>query len=110
MPNVVRTDIDAVNAIITVTLPKEEYLDKVQKDIKKYTQKAAMKGFRPGKTPATLVKRMYGTQFLMDAVNEKVQEAVSDYLQKDTFDMLGQPIPSLEQDKFDLDLKNPQDL
>jgi trigger factor len=110
MPNVVRTDIDALNAIITVTLPKEEYLDKVQKDIKKYTQKAAMKGFRPGKTPATLVKRMYGTQFLMDAVNEKVQEAVSDYLQKDTFDMLGQPIPSLEQDKFDLDLKNPQDL
>ena len=37
MPNVVRTDIDSVNAVLTVTLPKEEYLDKVKNDIKKYT-------------------------------------------------------------------------
>lgn len=110
MPNVVRTDIDSVNAVLTVTLPKEEYLDKVKNDIKKYTQKATMKGFRPGKTPPTLVKKMYGMQFLMDAVNEKVQEALNEYLQAEKLDMLGQPIPSAEQEKFQLDLKEPKDL
>ena len=110
MSNVVRTDIDSVNAVLTVTIPKEEYLNKVQQDIKKYSQKAPMKGFRPGKTPPTLVKKMYGQQFLMDAVNDKVQEHLNTYLQAEKMEMLGQPIPSSEQDKFDLDLKNPQDL
>ena len=110
MSNVVRTDIDSVNAVLTVTIPKEEYLNKVQQDIKKYSQKAPMKGFRPGKTPPTLVKRMYGQQFLMDAVKDKVQEHLNTYLQAEKMEMLGQPIPSSEQDKFDLDLKNPQDL
>lgn len=110
MPNVVRTDVDALNAVLTVTIPKEEYLDKVQKDIKQYTQRAQMKGFRPGKTPPNLVKKMYGTQFLLDAVNAKVQEAVSEYIQKEQIDMLGQPIPSLEQGDSGLDIKNPKDL
>ncbi len=110
MPNVVRTDIDSVNAVLTVTLPKEEYLDKVKKDIKQYTQRATMKGFRPGKTPPTLVKKMYGMQFLMDAVNERVQAALNDYLDTEKLDMLGQPIPSTEQEKFELDLKDPKDL
>lgn len=110
MPNVVRTDIDSVNAVLTVTLPKEEYLDKVKNDIKQYTQKATMKGFRPGKTPPTLVKKMYGSQFLLDAVNGKVQEAIEEYLKNEDIPILGQPIMSLEQEKFNLDLKNPQDL
>lgn len=110
MSNVVRTDIDSVNAVLTVTLPKEEYLSKVKKDIKKYSQKAPMKGFRPGKTPPTLVKKMYGQQFLMDAVNDKVQEELNEYLQTEKLEMLGQPIPSADQERFDLDLNNPQDL
>ena len=46
MSKVVRTDTDALNAVLTITIPKEEYLDKVQKEIKKYSQKASMKGFR----------------------------------------------------------------
>ena len=82
MSNVVRTDIDSVNAVLTVTIPKEEYLSKVQNDIKKYSQKAPMKGFRPGKTPPTLIKRMYGQQFLMDAVNDKVQQHLNEYSQR----------------------------
>jgi trigger factor len=110
MPNVVRTDIDALNAVLTVELPKEEYSSKVQQDIKKYSQRAQMKGFRPGKTPQALVKKMYGSSFLMETVNEMVRKELGDYLQKENIPMIGEPIPSVEQPEFKLDLKNPEDL
>ena len=110
MSKVVRTDTDALNAVITITIPKEEYLDKVQKEVKKYSQKARMKGFRPGKTPQSLVKKMYGTQFLMDSVNETVRKELGDYLETDKMNLMGEPLPSEDQPKFSLDLKNPEDL
>ena len=110
MSNVVRTDIDSLNTVLTVTIPKEEYLDKVKKDIAKYTQRTAMRGFRPGKTPPKLVKKMYGTQFLMDAVNDKIQEKLNAFISTEKLDMLGQPIPSAQQEKFDMDINAPKDL
>jgi trigger factor len=80
MPNVVRTDIDALNAVLTVTILKEDYLPKVKKDMKTFTQRSPMKGFRPGKTPPKLVETMYGTEFVMEAVNKTLQETVGNFL------------------------------
>ena len=110
MSNVVRTDIDALNAVLTVTLAKEDYIEKVQKDIKRYAQKVAMKGFRPGKTPQGIVKKMYGDAFLMEAVNDKIQSTLSEYLTEEKPDIFGQPIMSKEQAKFNFNIKNPEDL
>jgi trigger factor len=110
MSNVVRTDIDALNAVLTVSIPKETYLTKVKKEITKYSQKASMKGFRPGKTPPTLVRKMHGREFLMDVVNETIQKELNDYMIAEKIEMLGQPIMSEEQTKFQLDLNNPQDV
>jgi trigger factor len=110
MSNVTRTDIDALNAVLTVSIPKETYLTKVKKEITKYSQKASMKGFRPGKTPPTLVRKMHGREFLMDVVNETIQKELNDYMIAEKIEMLGQPIMSDEQSKFQLDLNNPQDV
>ena len=110
MSNVIRTDVDALNAVLTLTLPKEDYLPKVNSEIKKYSQKAAMKGFRPGKTPHTLVKKMYGQQFLMDAVNDLMQSKLQEYLEAERLELLGQPLAAADQPGAKLDTKNPQDL
>ncbi len=110
MSNVTRTDTDALNAVLTVSIPKEMYLTKVKKEITKYSQKTSMKGFRPGKTPPTLVRKMHGREFLMDVVNETIQKELNDYMIAEKIEMLGQPIMSDEQSKFQLDLNNPQDV
>ena len=110
MSNVTRTDTDALNAVLTVSIPKEIYLTKVKKEITKYSQKTSMKGFRPGKTPPTLVRKMHGREFLMDVVNETIQKELNDYMIAEKIEMLGQPIMSDEQSKFQLDLNNPQDV
>jgi trigger factor len=109
MPNVVRTDIDALNAVLTVNVAKEDYLSKVKKDMKTFTQRQPMKGFRPGKTPPKLVQSMYGTEFVMDAVNKTLQDTLSNYLQTEKPEIFGQPIGSVEQPDFKFDPKNPSD-
>jgi trigger factor len=109
MPNVVRTDIDALNAVLTVHIAKEDYLPKVKKDMKVFTQRSPMKGFRPGKTPPKLVESMYGTEFVMDAVNKTLQDTLNDYLQTEKPEIFGQPIGSVEQPDFKFDPKKPSD-
>ena len=109
MPNVVRTDIDALNAVLTVSILKEDYLPKVKKDMKTFTQRSPMKGFRPGKTPPKLVETMYGPEFVMDAVNKTLEETLNNYLKTEKPDIFGQPISSENQDDFKFNPRQPSD-
>jgi trigger factor len=110
MSNVVRTDIDALNAVITVSLTKEDYLSKVNQDIKRYTQKMQRPGFRPGKTPTSLVKRMYGDSFVIEAVQEMMSNKLAEYLDQTKPEIFGQPILSENQEGINFDPKNPKDI
>ena len=110
MSNVTRTDIDALNAVLAVTLTKEEYLGKVNKDIKRYTQKAQRPGFRPGKTPISLVKKLYGDSFVIEAIQEMMSQRLGEYLNENKPDIFGQPIMSEKQSEIGFDPKNPRDI
>ena len=110
MSNVVRTDIDALNAVITVTLTKDDYLAKVNKDIKRYSQRMQRPGFRPGKTPTSLVKKLYGDSFVLEAVQEMMQQKLGEYLEETKPDIFGQPILSEKQSEINFDPKNPKDI
>ena len=51
-----------------------------------------MKGFRPGKVPLNLVKRMHGRAIAYALAEQKVQEIYEEeVLKKDDYDVLGQP-------------------
>lgn len=111
MSHVVRQDIDALNAQIIVTLTADDYGKKIQDQIKKYSKNAQMKGFRPGKVPEGLIKKMYGKAFLVEIVNEGTSEQLNKFMesQKDT-KFLGQPIMAQDQAQLSLSLDNPKDI
>ena len=109
MPNVVRTDIDALNAVLTVSISKEDYLPRVKKDVRTFSQRSPMKGFRPGKTPPKLVQSLYGVEFVMEAVNKTLQEAITNYLKTEKPDIFGQPIASDVQPDGQFDPRDPSD-
>jgi trigger factor len=110
MPTIVREDIDNLNSILKVTLTKEDYASKLEKDIKKYTSNAQIKGFRKGKTPPNLMKKMHGSSFLMDALNDKLQETLYKYIDDEKLDLLGQPLALEDQEKFNVSLDNMVDV
>ena len=64
--NIVRNDIDAVNATVTVQVSKADYAEKVEKTLKEYKRKANIPGFRPGMVPVGLLKKMYGKAILAE--------------------------------------------
>ncbi|MCB0567036.1 MAG: trigger factor [Phaeodactylibacter sp.] len=109
MPKVVREDIDNLNAVLTVTLEKEDYEPKFHSELSKYRKQAAMKGFRKGKTPISILKKMYGKSVLVEVINDTLQRELSGYLTDQDVKILGQPLPSEDQEPIDFEFKELQD-
>lgn len=109
MPKVEKKDIDNLNAVLTITLEKSEYEPKFNTELKKYRKQANMKGFRKGRTPMSVLKKMYGQSVLADVINEMLQKELNEYLNAQDFRILGQPLPSEEQQPLDIDVKSMDD-
>jgi trigger factor len=105
-------------ALLSVDLSTADIQETFKKKIKEYSQKANLKGFRPGKVPTTVIEKMYGKGIKADVINDVVFEGVEKYLQDNEINILGQLLLNshpgaqenwLEQEefhyKFDLALK-----
>ena len=66
----------------TVTIPASEIDSRVSGEVKKIAPQVRMPGFRPGKVPANLIRKMHGEQIHAQAVNDTIRESV-DQLMKD---------------------------
>lgn len=85
-------------------LQEADYAPKVDEKIKEYSKKASIKGFRPGKVPAGMVKKMYGKGILVDQINEILHEEVNKYIKDNNLHILGEPLPTQEdQENIDWD-------
>ncbi len=97
--NITRENIDNVNAHLKVSIEKADYEKTVADQLKEYRQKASVPGFRPGKVPAGLIKRKFGTAILVDEVNKLLSQKLSAYLVEEKLNILGEPLPNEEQQK-----------
>ena len=88
----------ANQASIKITLNEADYQPKVDAKLKDYAKKAAIKGFRPGKAPISMVKGMYGVSILVDEINAILGESLNTYLKEQTFRILGEPLPVEKED------------
>lgn len=106
---------DNVNAVLTVSLTPEDYLEDEKKELLKISRKHPMKGFRPGHVPMSMLKKQYGIEVRSQLIDRKVGRALTDYIVNEKIDILGEPMVSadtrvdLNQDtnydfKFDLGL------
>ena len=101
--NITRNNVDALNAVITIDLAKEDFAANVEKVLKDYRKNANIPGFRKGQVPAALVKKQYGQAIMFDEVNKLLQESLSNYLNEEKFDILGNPLPVAKDIDWDAD-------
>lgn len=87
-------NVDDLNAQVVVNLAPSDYKPLVEKKLKEYGRKVQMPGFRPGKVPAGMVKKMYGTSILIDEVNNLLSQKVYEHIQEENLNILGSPLPS----------------
>ena len=82
--------------VIEFSVSKEAYAAAEQKAYKKQVKSINVPGFRKGKAPLSIIKKMYGEQvFFEDAINECIPDAFDAAIKEAGYDIVGNP-------KFDL--------
>jgi len=100
--NITRNSIDDLNAVLTVSIQKEDYKEKVEKALNNYRKTATIKGFRKGQVPMSFVKKQFEKSIIFDEVNQLLQNGINDYIQKEQLSILGNPLPK-QQESIDWD-------
>jgi len=90
---------NSTEAFIKIKLKENDYQPKVEEKIKDYSRKANLKGFRPGKVPNSLIRKMYGKSILVEEINHLLAHSLTDYLKEQDLQILGEPLPDLEKTK-----------
>lgn len=109
MENVVREDLDQLNAVLTVQVPMNVYKPLFESKLKDFKRKAQIKGFRKGHTPEGFVRKMYGQSILAEVVQEEINKNLQAYLLEHKPTFFGEPILSADQPPMDFDLSNQHD-
>ena len=101
-------NLDATSALLSVNIQEADYTALVEKQLKTIRQKANIPGFRPGMVPMGLVKKQYGTAVKAEEINKLLQTKIFEYIKENKIDMLGEPLPSNEQ-QASIDMVNDKD-
>ena len=65
-----KTDIDALNAVIQITVERKDYEEKVSSVLNDYRKNANIPGFRKGHVPMGMIKKQYEQAVVADEVNK----------------------------------------
>ena len=99
--NITKKVVDDVNIVLSLEIEKADYADAVEKQIKETRKKVQMPGFRKGMVPASLVRKMYGTQITIDEVNKLINDSMYKYIAENKLNVLGEPMVNGEQEPVD---------
>ena len=81
-----------LTATIKIEISPADYNEQVNKILKDYQRKANIPGFRRGKVPFGMVKKMYGSAVFADELNKLISDSLNNYIIENKIEILGQPL------------------
>jgi trigger factor len=103
--NITREDADKLTVLLKVKIEQDDYTERVEKILADYRKNARMPGFRPGKVPSGLIRKLYRKPVLIEEINKILSESVTKYLTDEKIRILGDPLPG-ENNNKDVDWDN----
>ena len=82
---------EGVERHVRVSIPVEVVREAEQKAARRYASTVKLPGFRPGKAPATVVKKKFGEAIRQEAVETLVREAYQEFIEKESIKVAAQP-------------------
>jgi trigger factor len=78
----VETQSEGLKRAFMLTIPAEDIDARVEQEVKRLAPQVRMPGFRPGKVPPNLIKKMHGESLQRDALSSAVQHGVQQLLEE----------------------------
>jgi FKBP-type peptidyl-prolyl cis-trans isomerase (trigger factor) len=103
--NITKEETGKLTATIRIEIGNDDYAGQVEQTLKEQQKKAAMHGFRPGKVPFGLIKKIYGKSVMLDQINQLLSENLNKYIQDNELKIIGNPLPDREK-TAELDLEH----
>lgn len=91
--NITQENVDALNARVVIEITPADYEEPVNKILDNYRKQMRLQGFRPGKVPFGLAKKMYGKAVLAEELNKMLSEKLNQHIKDNSLNLLGQPLP-----------------
>jgi len=76
----VETENEGLKRAFMLTIPAEDIEARVEQEVKRLAPQIRMPGFRPGKVPPNLIRKMHGESLRGDALQGAVQDGVQQLL------------------------------
>ena len=92
---IVETANQGLKRAYAVTIPAKDISARVDSEVKKIAPQVRMPGFRPGKVPANLVRKMHGQALHQDALNAAIRESIDQLVRDEKLRPAMQPDVSL---------------
>ena len=72
----VETENEGLKRAFMLTIPAEDIEARVEQEVKRIAPQVRMPGFRPGKVPPNLIRKMHGESLRGDALQNAVQDSI----------------------------------
>jgi trigger factor len=94
----VETESEGLKHAFMLTIPAKDIEARVDQEVKRIAPQVRMPGFRPGKVPPNLIRKMHGEALRGDALQGAVQAGVQELLSQQNIRPAVQPQVQLESD------------
>ena len=100
-----KTDLDALNAVVKITVDRSDYENNVAAVLSDYRKNANIPGFRKGHVPMGIIKKQYQKAVVADEVNKLLRENLENFIKDQKLDLLGNPLPKSIEKELDWNSK-----
>ncbi len=91
---------------LEIKLTQEDYLAKVDAELKKLRKTTQVSGFRVGNAPMGMIKKMYEKSVIADTVNHVASEAFFNYIDEHKINFIFEPLIDAEKSDVDYEKNN----
>ena len=82
---------NSVKRILHIEVPESEVTNQLDAAYKQLKKTAKVKGFRPGKTPRSVLERMFKKDVHMDVTSKLIQDSLIEAIKEEDLSMVGRP-------------------
>jgi trigger factor len=90
-------DLTSTAKKLSVSIPPETFQAKFQQELNSYSKQVRIKGFRPGKAPVDMVKRLYGEEVKSKITQDLISSTLRDAAKKHAISIVGTPKLTLDE-------------